>query len=60
MIIKYFNEIPFLLYKTVKTKKEAESIAERIRKEGYYVRKIKNPDGIEIWVSKNPRWFYRF
>jgi len=56
---KVIKGIPFILHATVHTKKEAKIIAERLRFRGYYVRLSGSSKGIEIWVSLNPRWFYR-
>jgi len=60
MIIKYFDNIPFKLYRIVKTKNIVNFIVKMIKQEGYYVKIISSSKGIEIWVSENPRWFYRF
>ncbi len=59
MDIRYFKGFPFKLYK-ITNEKHAVPIAKTIKKQGYYVRTIKTSKGIEIWVSLNPKWFYRF
>jgi len=56
---RYINGIPFILYRTSKQKTTADSVAKRLRNKGYYVRVIKTKKGYEVWVSKNPRWFYK-
>jgi|GEM_PF-1856170 len=56
---KYFDEIPFILYRISKKKTTANSVAKGLRNKGYYVRVVKMSRGYEIWVSKNPRWFYK-
>ena len=59
-MVRYFDGIPFRLYKVVRTKKSAYSIAHILRNKGYYVRLVGSSKGIEIWISVNPKWFYRF
>jgi len=55
---KKIEGIPYILYRISHTKKTADSVARQIRDYGYYVRVIESIKGYEIWVSKNPRWFY--
>jgi len=52
------DNIPFILYRISRKKSTANSIAKKIRNRGYYARVIKTRKGYEIWVSRNPRWFY--
>ena len=52
--------IPFFLYKIIKKRRTAEYIANSIRRKGYYVRVIHSRKGYEIWVSENPKWFFKW
>ncbi len=56
---KIINGIPFILYRTSKRKATANSVARKLRNKGYYVRVLRKSVGYEIWVSRNPRWFYK-
>jgi hypothetical protein len=57
--VRYINGIPFLLYRISRKKVTANSVANSLRNKGYYVRILESPKGHEVWVSKNPRWFYK-
>lgn len=59
MTTKLIDGIPFILHQISKKKTTARSVAQKFRKGGYYVRVIKSFKGYEIWVSMNPRWFYK-
>jgi histidinol-phosphate/aromatic aminotransferase/cobyric acid decarboxylase-like protein len=56
---RLINGIPFILFRVSRKKTTANSVAKTLRNKGYYVRIIKTSRGYEIWVSKNPRWFYK-
>jgi hypothetical protein len=56
---RIINGIPFVLHRTSRKKSTANSVAQNFRNKGYYVRVIKTAKGYEIWVSRNPRWFYK-
>ena len=51
--------ISFVLYRTSRKKTTANSVAKTLRNKGYYARIVKTLGGYEVWVSKNPRWFYK-
>jgi hypothetical protein len=51
--------IPFSIYGRYDSLAVALWHKEQIQQEGYYVRKRRTKDKIEIWASLNPRWFFR-
>jgi|LGVF01.2.fsa_nt_gb hypothetical protein len=55
---KLIDGIPFILRRISRKKTTAKSVADKFRKEGYYIRVVKSSKGYEIWVSNSPRWFY--
>lgn len=57
---RIIDGITFYLYRVSRNKTIATNIAKKIRKKGYYVRVFRTSRGYEIWVSANPRWFYKF
>jgi len=57
--VKHIDNIPFYLYRISRTKKNAAAVAEGLRRKGYYARVSKTSRGYEVWVSANPRWFYK-
>ncbi|NMX21669.1 hypothetical protein C5S30_04390 [ANME-1 cluster archaeon GoMg4] len=59
MKTKLIDGVPFILHRTSKKKTTAKYEAEKFRRAGYYVRVLKSSKGYEIWVSMNPRWFYK-
>ncbi|MFW6122073.1 MAG: hypothetical protein ACOC80_14415 [Petrotogales bacterium] len=59
MRVKEIDGIPFYFYSKHRTKKAANVQASRLRNQGYYARVFGSRSGIEVWVSKNPRWFYK-
>jgi len=56
---RMMDGIPFILFKEYVNKITAKSAAKTLRDRGYYVRVIRTSRNYEIWVSKNPRWFYK-
>lgn len=57
---RFFNGIPFYLYKEVEDRKEASEIAEDLRRRGWYVRVVPTGKRVKVYVSTNPRWFFEF
>jgi len=57
---RFFDGIPFYLYREVEDRKEAEEIAENLRRRGWYARVISTGKKVKVYVSTNPRWFFDF
>ena len=57
---RFFNGIPFYLYKEVEDRKEADEIAEDLRRRGWYARVVAAGKRVKVYVSTNPRWFFEF
>jgi len=57
---RFFDGIPFYLYREVEDRKEAEEIAENLRRRGWYARVISTGKKVKVYVSTNPRWFFEF
>ena len=58
--IRIIDGKPFYRYKIVRSSQTAKRIAEKIRASGYYVRVVDSSKGKELWVSLNPKWFYKW
>ena len=56
MTIRYFDGLPFKLHRTCRTKKIANSVAQRLRNRGYYVRLVGSSSGIEVWIASKNFW----
>jgi len=48
------------IYREVEDRKEAEEIAENLRRRGWYARVISTGKKVKVYVSTNPRWFFDF
>ena len=57
---RVIDGIVFYLYRVTRRKRIANIIATQIRARGHYARIIPSSRGYEIWVSANPRWFYKW
>jgi len=57
---RFFNGIPFYLYKEVENRKKASEIADDLRRRGWHARVVAAGKKIKVYVSTNPRWFFEF
>ena len=60
MELRKFKGIPFMLFRVFEDRDRAKYLAEAVRNQGYYARVIAKNGKFEVWVSRNPQWFYSF
>lgn len=53
-----FDGKQFVLHGTYDTKKEAQAAAESLKQRGYYYRVTRGSEGVEVWVSRYPTFYY--
>ena len=54
--IRLIDGIPFIFYKKYENKEQVLEKQRKIESDGYYTRCFRE---LELWVSNNPRWFYK-
>ena len=54
--VRLIDGIPFIFYKKYETKEKVLEKQRKIESDGYYTRRFRE---FELWVSNNPRWFYK-
>ena len=58
--IKHFNGKPFILVCTVHIEHAVDDLVKHFRNQSHYVRTVRKDDGVEIWISQYPRWYYKW
>lgn len=53
-----FDDKKFVLHDVYDTKKEAEAAASSLKQRGYYYRIVGSAEGVEVWVSRYPKFYY--